>query len=354
MIAAGGDGGHLALNLLGHVEGLLDVVAPGVHPAVGGDGGGALVGDGQVNDIALDLLGDVGVGGGLGGQGDHLAVLGQDHDDVGAGGELVDVALDPLGVGDAQQVFAAPVVHLALFGQGQGDLVAGQNLLDVVAAGAQLHGDVAQTHSVVAPGEDLALLIDGHHVVQTGGDLNQLAGLAGAGDVFQLLIGEGAPLVDVAVLVQAHGEGAAHGHVLGVALEAAGYLQHAEAGGHVGLGHVLIVQVNGEKVGQDDAAKEDKGEQDDAGHGDLIPDKGVERHLHGALKDLVLLLRETAHHHALGRHGGGGAAGGFFLLISHCLPSFSSRVGHGDPRWCRQCPSARCRPGTAPRRTSAW
>ena len=173
-------------------------------------------------------------------------------------------------------------------------------------------------------------------MVQTSGDLHQLAGFAGAGDFLQLVVGEGTPLVDVAVLIHTHGEGAAHGHVLGVALEAAGHGDHAEAGGDVGLGYVLIVQVNGEEVGQDNAAQENENEQNDAHHGDLIPDKGVEHHLHGALKDLVLLLRETAHHHALSRHGSGGTA--VFLLISHCLPSFSSRVGRGDPRWCRRRP----------------
>ena len=101
-------------------------------------------------------------------------------------------------------------------------------------------------------------------------------------------------------------------------------------------GDVLKFYINGEEVGQDNAAQENENEQNDASHGDLIPDKGMEHHLHGALKDLVLLLRETAHHHALSRHGGSGAA--VFLLISHCLPSFSSRVGHEDPRWYRRCP----------------
>src|SRR5699024_9618067 len=141
----------------------------------------------QVHGAALDLFRHGGVGVGGVGQGDHLTVLGQRHDDVGVVVKLGNVALHALGHDDAQQVGAAPVVELAALGQGQRDLVARRDLLDGRGVGLQLDGDAGQTHTVVAPGKDLVVLVDGDHVVQTRRDHGQFAHFGAGRDLFELI-----------------------------------------------------------------------------------------------------------------------------------------------------------------------
>ena len=182
MIAARGNGGDMALDFLREVQGALDVVAPHVDLAVVGQGGGAFVGEGDVHHVALDLLGDVGEHRGGGGKGHHFPIVGQCHNDVGVVIKLGDVALHLAGDADVEQVGAAPVVEAAALRQGQGNLVAGGNLLDGLGRSLKLHGQDIQAHAVVAPGEQLAFLVDSQDVVQAGGDLGQLAHLRGGGN----------------------------------------------------------------------------------------------------------------------------------------------------------------------------
>ena len=175
-------------------------------------------------------------------------------------------------------------------------------------------------------------------MVKTSGNLHQLAGFLGAGNVLQLVVGEGAPLIDVAVLIQAHREGAANRQILGIVLQTGRHIQHAEARGHVCLGNILIVQVNGEEVRQKHAAQENEGKQNHADHGDLIPQEIVDHHLHGALEYFFFLLGHAAHHHLLGCFGGRGTAGGFFLFVTHSFASLSLPGVPGGQRWYMQCP----------------
>ena len=200
-----------------------------------------------------------------------------------------------------------------------GDLVACRNLLDGRGVGFQLHGDAGQTHAVVAPGKDLVVLVDGHNVVKTRGHHGQLAHLGTGRNVFEFVGGESAPLVDVAVLIDAHREGAARGDILGVVLQGGGDAQHAEARGHVGLGDILIVHFDREEEGQDHAAQEDDDEGTHADHGDLVPDEAGNHHPEGALHELVVLflLGHTAHNHALGGRCCGGFPAGVFLFLCH-------------------------------------
>src|SRR5699024_6765957 len=166
----------------------------------------------------------------------------------------------------------------------------------------ELDGQVGQTHAVVAPGEDLVVLIDGDDVVKTGRDHGQLAHFRAGRDVLELFGREGAPLVDVAVAVDADGEGAAGRDGQDVILEGGGDLGHAEARGHVGLGDILVVEFDREEEGQDHAAQEYDDKRTQADHGDLILDEARHHHAHGALHEffVLILLGHTAHHHALG------------------------------------------------------
>ena len=299
-----------------------------MDPAVARERGRALIGQGDVNDVALNLFGDVGEGGGGFGKRNHFAVVGQGHDDIRVVVKLLDVALHLAGDGDVQQVIAAPVVQVAALRQRQRDLVAGGNLLDGLRVRLQLNRDIGKAHAVVAPGEDLARFVDGDHVVEAGGDLGQLAHFRRRGNVAQLFGGEGTPLVDVAVLVDADREGAAGSDHLRVALHLRGHLQHSEAGRHIGLGDILIIQIYRKEEGKHNAAQENQEEQDQAGHGYLVVDKALHDHAGRALHQLLFLLGKTAEHHALGS----GSSGGFPLaedtFLCHCLTSsqFSSRT----------------------------
>src|SRR5699024_1604708 len=142
------------------------------------------------------------------------------------------------------QIIAAPVIHLALLCECEGDLVARENLLDVVAAGAQLHGNGSQAHAVIAPGEDLAVLVGSNHMVKAGGDHRKLSGFACAGNVFELVRGEGAPLVHVSVPVKTDGERTADRKLLGIVRKLGRDAEHAEAGSDVRLRYVLIIEIN--------------------------------------------------------------------------------------------------------------
>src|SRR5699024_2445144 len=147
--------------------------------------------------------------------------------------------------------------------------------------GFQLDGDAGQTHTVVAPGKDLVVLVDGDHVVQTRRDHGQFAHFGAGRDLFELIGGESAPLVDVAVPVNTHREGAARGNIQGVVLQGGGDVQHTKARGHVGLGDILIVHFDREEEGQDHAAQEDEREGAQADHGDLVPDEAGNHHPEG-------------------------------------------------------------------------
>ena len=138
------------------------------------NGNSALVADCDIHHVSLDLLRNLGICVTLSCQGNDLPVLRPNHNDIRVGCKLLDISLYTLRETKVDQVGISPVIKLAILCQCERDLVACVNLFDI-GAGAQLHRDRAKSHTVIAPCHDLAVLRQRDDVVETCGNLCQLA-----------------------------------------------------------------------------------------------------------------------------------------------------------------------------------
>ena len=196
------------------------------------------------------------------------AVVHQNGGSLVAAGQLLDL----------RQLDAVVGQLLGEVGDVGADLAAGGQDLSLGAVLAQL---------LVAPAPDLAVVVDGDNVVDTGCDHGDVALGQVSGDLGNVNTGGtdggGAPDVDVAVVAQAHGEGAVAVDHLDVVLQSAGNGGQLHGGGDVLLGDVGVgVGVLGHEQGADEHGDEHGDQQHHCADGQLAAQEVVDDLPHGA------------------------------------------------------------------------
>ena len=209
------------------------------------------------------------------------------------------MALDVLLDLDIAHVLVAPGVDLAVLGDGHGELVAGLQLHEAqIPVGnhgsLELGGQHALTQPVVAPDINLAFVIQRGDMVVAGGNLHDIGLLDLLGDLRQVnLIGHFgvAPGIDLTRVGDADGIGGAGGNIHQLAFHVAGRRHHAHGRGHIGLGVVLIGQVQRKIVRADHHDQENYQEDAQARHAQGIMQEILQGQTAGALH--LLLFQEA-------------------------------------------------------------